>query len=134
MDTLKQARHFASLVDESTRRKILDVVAREQEVDELWEEYGNQLGLAATGEDPGELAKKSFGRRLSEIRRALCGNASIQAILNDPAVGAEIDLAVVLAGMLLESKFGGGHLASIAVLVSRIGLNKICRGESGLDD
>lgn len=129
MDTTGAAKRYADLVDEQTRQEIVDLEASSSNVDELWRIYGEKLGLAATGEDPAEAGKKSFKRRLADIRSTLCKSKEIQAIIGDPAVSAQIDLALVFAGKLLESQFGGVNIALVAVLVAKIGLHKLCRGD-----
>lgn len=129
MTPLEQARQYARLVDEATVTDIESLSDSKQTLDELWKEYGVRLGASATGEPPESVAKKSFSKRLSDLRRIFCESKDVKAILDDPAVAAEMNLAAVLAGVLISQRYGGFNYAIIALLVLRIGLSKLCSGK-----
>lgn len=129
MNTREAAEHYLNLVDEETERQVKALNQDALSLDDLWQRYGEELGLAATGEDPKEVGKKSFKRRLTSLRKAFCESNEIQAIMTDPALNAQIDLALVFAGKLLESRFGGVNIALVAVLVAKIGVFKLCQGD-----
>ena len=129
MTPVETAEHYVGMLDDHSRLEIQKLQSANPSVEALWQAYGKRLGELATGEEPEQRARKAFKERLSELRRALCESDNVQAVIKDPAVASQFDLAAVLAGKLLESRFGGVNLVVIAVLVSRIGLNKICSGE-----
>lgn len=128
MTPLEQAREYAGLVDEATMTDIESLLDRKQTLDELWNEYGIRLGASATGEPPESVAKKSFRKRLGDLRRIFCESKDVKAILDDPAVALEMDLAAVLTGVLISRGYGGFNYVIVAFLVLRIGLSKLCSG------
>ena len=129
MNSAAAAERLIEQVDPATRQEIEVLRADDADLEQLWGIYGERLGLAATGEDPAEAGRKSFKRRLADIRRAVCDSRDVQAVLNDPALSAQVDLALVFAGALLASSFGGVNVALVAVLVAKIGLHKLCRSD-----
>lgn len=96
--------------------------------DAAWERYGRALGPAVTGKSPIEGAKKIFNRKLEQFRKSLCDDPAIQTFIEDPQTIATFDLLLVLAGKLKIDGMEIDEALTGAVLVSQIGLMKICAG------
>lgn len=128
--TLKhQQLPYAQFVNETTKERIQQILSRDPEIDELWHLYGESLGLPATGESQIDAAKKSFQRRLHDIKKSLCNDTTIQSFLSSPLSDASINLALVFTGKLLADKFAGIDICAVSILVAKIGLLKLCQSD-----
>ncbi|UYV13477.1 MAG: hypothetical protein NCW75_04130 [Phycisphaera sp.] len=117
---------FRAAVDHETAQSVSQMLADTETLDDVWHLYGLTQGASATGEDPVDTGKRTFVRRLQELRAIFCANPSIRAIVHNPALDKEIDLATVLAGVLLHQQYPGTQVAVIAVLVAKIGVIRLC--------
>lgn len=117
---------YVSYLDDSTRQLIIDLVSGEPGIDELWNKYGESIGLAATGESPIEAAKRNFNRRLGEIKMIICNDKIIKSFISDPGTTTLVDLALIFTGKLVSEKFGGIDVCAVGVLVARLGLLTLC--------
>lgn len=120
------AETFRHAVDEKTAREIARLLADAPTLDVAWSLYGESQGASATGEDPVVAGKRTFVRRLQELRTIFCANASIRAVVQNSSLDKELDLVTVLAGVLLHQHYPGTEIATIAVLIAKIGVLRLC--------
>ena len=117
---------FRNAVDDETSARIVQLLSEAETLEVAWRLYGLEQGASATGEDPVDTGKRTFVRRLQELRAIFCANANVRAVVQNPALDKELDLATVLAGVLLHQHFPGTQVAAIAVLVAKIGVIRLC--------
>lgn len=117
---------FRNAVDDETAARIARMLEEAETLEDAWRLYGLEQGASATGEDPVDTGKRTFVRRLQELRAIFCANGNVRAVVQNPALDKELDLATVLAGVLLHQHFPGTQVAAIAVLIAKIGVIRLC--------
>lgn len=134
MISKEQELPYIQYVDEVAKERISYIFSKDPSIDDLWNFYGETLGLPATGESKADAARRSFRRRLHDIRKSLCEDPTVQAFLYSPLADAAVNLALVFTGKLVADKFAGIDICAVSMLVAKIGLLKLCQSDFENDE
>lgn len=129
MDIEKLQHEINTLVlalDPKTQESI-SALASVQDLEEI---YGTLADEELQTAFPGkrvEQGKRLFENAKGEIREKLCANSTIKAFCQSPRVKDAMLLASLIASALLKANYEGLNIPLASVLISRIGLESICK-------
>lgn len=113
----------------------------EQQIDEYLDKSEKELyqllGATLLGEGrgfgPGDVArfgkfgKKWFSDKWNELRGKVCGNSSVKALSESPESDRVVQVST-LVDLLGTIEGPASHHVLVAVLITKLGLNTLCRG------
>lgn len=103
---------------------------------ELYQLLGATLLGEGVGFGPGDAArfgkfgKKWFDEKWEELRSRICGNSAVKALAESPESDRVVQVST-LTDLLGTIEGESSHTLLLAVLITKLGLNTLCRGRAG---
>ena len=108
--------------------EITQLVGDGSTLEQRWEQYAENYGLAASGGDPVERVRVSVRKRLTQLQDILCKDLALAKLASSPQTGVAISTALLITDKLIDAKYHDVDIATFGVLVAQIGIFSICAG------